>query len=408
MNLLLMLIALALLVAVAAGAAEHPIFPAGGDEVARPAGLIGYTEFRTNLPEGRWANVATMRAHVVRADRTGRRMVGSELVNEPHVWTQFAGWSPDGKTAILCRGWNDPENGRWEEEHRQFRMEEGKWLLDSYLLDVATGQLTNVTAVERVSHYNGGLFFLPGGRKLGFTPLINGVSKPYVMDLDGRNKQDVSGGTGGFTYGYSASPDGQFISYHEDYQVYIAHADGSGKKRVETGNPFNFAPRWSPDGEWVLFVSGEHGRSNPYLVRRDGAGLRKLADLNGYQGWVLFLDVYDHHQGSSDVPSWGGDGPWVYFTAQVGEGTTEILRVSVDGKLEQLTHSQPGTLNYQPVPSPDGKWACFGSNRTGTRQLYVMSAEGKVVYPITDVPPGWGALWPHWQPVELGAGPGRE
>jgi len=376
-------------------------------EVGRPRCLIGYTEFRTNLPEGRWANVATMRAHVapaLRATGTGRRMVGVELVNEPHVWTQFAGWSPDGKTAILARGWNAPENGRWEDEHRRFRMVEGKWLLDSYLLDMATGKLTNVTAVERVSHYNG-VFFLPNGKKLGLTALINGVSKPFVMGTDGRNKQDVSGGTGGFTYGYSASPDGQFISYHENYQVYIANADGSDKKRIETGNPFNFAPRWSPDGDWVLFVSGEHGRSNPYIVRRDGTGLRKLTDVKGYQGWVLFLDVFDHHQGSSDVASWGGDGQSVYFTAKTGKETTEIMRASVDGRLEQLTHSDPGTLNYQPVPSPDRKWVCFGSNRTGTRQLYVMSANGKVVYPITNVASGWGAMWSHWQPVGPQVGP---
>ena len=388
-----------------------PSFASEGEEVVketpgivRPKCLMGYTEFRTNLREGRWANAATMRAHVVRASGTGRRMVGRELLDEPHVWTQFGGWSPDGKTAVLFRGWNDPENGRWEDKHRRFRMEKGKWSLDSYLLDLATGKLTNVTGVERVSHYNVASF-LSDGRKLGMTALINGVSKPFIMDLDGRNKQDVSGGTGGFTYGFSASPDGRFISYHEDYQVYIAAADGSGKMRIETGNPFNFAPRWSSDGKWLLFVSGVHGRSNPYIVRRDGTGLKKLADLDGYQGWVLFLDVDDHHQGSSDGPSWGRDGQWVYFTAKVGKEATEIMRVRVDGRREQLTHSDPGTLNYQPAPSPNGKWVCFGSNRTGTRQLYVMSTDGKVVYPITAVASGSGAMWPKWQPMELQSGP---
>jgi Tol biopolymer transport system component len=75
------------------------------------------------------------------------------------------------------------------------------------------------------------------------------------------------------------------------------------------------------------------------------------------------------------------------------------MRVSVDGRLEQLTHSSLRTLNYQPVPSSDGEWLCFGSNQTGTRQLYVMSTEGKLVYPITDVTSGWGAMLPHWQPT---------
>ena len=122
---------------------------------------------------------------------------------------------------------------------------------------------------------------MPNGKQLGFTPLINGRSTPYVMDLDCRNKRDVSGKSAGFAYGYSAAPDGQSISYHENYQIYIANADGSGKRHIRTGNPFDFAPRWSADSQWLLFVSGVRGKSNPYLVRRDGTGLRQLADLGG-------------------------------------------------------------------------------------------------------------------------------
>ena len=316
--------------------------------------LIGYTELRTDLPGGRHANVRTMRSVVVNVDGTGRRELGAELADRPDAWTQFAGWSPDGRQAVISRGWQDPGNARWEEEHKTFRMEAGKWMLDSCLLDLATGRLTNLTAVERVSHYNGGLFFLPEGRGLGFTPLINGVSKPFLMDLNGRNKRDVSGKDAGFAYGYSASPDGRLISYHEDYQIFIAKTDGSEKKGVETGNSFNFGPRWSADGEWLLFVSGVRGRSNPYIVRRDGTGLRKLADLNGYQGWILFLDVPDFHEGSSDVPVWSADGKSVFYTAQV-EKNVELFQVTLDGQREQLTRTPAGSLHYHPQPSPDGR-----------------------------------------------------
>src|SRR5438093_1464620 len=86
-----------------------------------PERLIGYTEFRTDLPGGRHANVRTMRAVVVKGDGSGRSPVSGELAREADTWTQFAGWSPDGKTAIVGRAWQSPENARWEEEHRQFR-----------------------------------------------------------------------------------------------------------------------------------------------------------------------------------------------------------------------------------------------------------------------------------------------
>ncbi len=130
----------------------------------------------------------------MKADGTGRQRLAEDLAKEPDTRTQFAGWSSrTGRTAILSVGWESPENAKWEEENKQFRMDEGRWKVDSCLFDLVSGKITNVTAVDRVSHYNGGLFYFRDGRGLGFTPLINGVSKPYVMDLDGRNKRDVSG-----------------------------------------------------------------------------------------------------------------------------------------------------------------------------------------------------------------------
>jgi Tol biopolymer transport system component len=113
------------------------------------------------------------------------------------------------------------------------------------------------------------------------------------MDRNGRNKRDLTQDSSGFAYGFSSSPDGLRISYHENYQVYLANADGSDRMHVQTGHPFVFAPSWSPDGQWLLFVSGEHYNCHPHVVKADGTGLRKLADRNGYRGVTQFLDVPD-------------------------------------------------------------------------------------------------------------------
>lgn len=359
--------------------------------------LIGYTEFRTNLPGGRHANNVTMRACVVQEDGSGRRALAESLTQEPNAWTQFAGWSPDGSAAIIGRGWESPANAAWEEEHQTFRFGDG-WLYDMFLLELATGKLTNVTAVERVSGYNTGLFFWPHDpKKLGFQALIQGDSHPFRMDRDGRNKQDLTEGSKEFAYGFGASPDGKRIAYHKSYQVWIADTDGSHAKQIETGHPFNFVPQWSPDGQWLLFLSGEHYDCHPYVTRRDGSGLRKVGDRQGYRGVVTFLDVPDFHGGSSDVPVWARDGNRIYYTAQFGK-SVELMRTDVEGRSERLSHSPPDTLHYHPTPAPDGRLLLFGSNRTGTRQLYVMPAAGGEARPITQVKPGWGAMWPHWQP----------
>jgi Tol biopolymer transport system component len=366
---------------------------------APPNVFIGYTEMRTNLRGGRHVNVKTMRAVVVKADASGRREVAGELTRQPNTWTQFAGWSPDGRIAVIGRGWESAENGKWEEEHKTFRFTADGWLYDSYLLDLTSGKQANVSAIERVSFHNTGLFFWPGDpTKLGFQALIDGNSHPFRMDRNGKNKRDLTKDSKEFAYGFSASPDGKRIAYHKNYHVYIANANGSDARQVKTGQPFNFVPKWSPNGSEVLFLSGEHYKCHPYIVHADGSGLRKLADRGGYKGVIDFLDVPDFHGGSSDVPVWSADGRAVFYTAQLGR-TVELFRVTRDGKTERLTETSAGSLHYHPLPSPDGKWLVYGSKRGGVRQLYLMRLTDKKERRLTDLAKGRAAMWPYWQPA---------
>ncbi len=375
----------------------YSLAPAGGDQ------WIGYTELRTDLTGGRHANVCTMRALVVKTDGTLRRAIANQLADEPGSWTQFAGWSPDGQTAIIGRGWQSAENAQWEEEHKEFRFTPEGWAYDCYLVETVSGKATNVTAVDRVSFYNSGLFFWPEDpSRLGFTALIEGKSHPFRMDRAGHNKTDLTEGTKAFTYGFSSARDGQRIAYHKDYQVFLADRDGSHARQVETGRPFNFAPTWSPDGQWLLFLCGEHYDCHPHIVRADGTGLRKIADRGGYRGMIEFLDVPDFHGGSSDTPVWSADGCGVFYTAQVDQAV-ELFQVTLDGGITQLTASPAGTLHYHPQPSPDGKWLLYGSKREGVRQLFVMRVADRVERRITDLTSGHAAMWPHWQPAMTAA-----
>ncbi|MGD9646059.1 MAG: exo-alpha-sialidase [Pirellulales bacterium] len=360
---------------------------------------VGFTEFRTNLP-GRHANCATMRAVIARADGSDRREIAPELATAPNTWTQFAGWSPRGGRAIVGCGWESPENARWEEENKTFRFTPEGWQSDMYLVDLASGQAFNATGVDRVSFYNSGLFFWPGDpERLGFTALVDGNSHPFSMRLDGRDKRDLTADSREFAYGFSASPDGRRIAYHKNYQIYVADADGSHAVHVETGQPFNFVPQWSPDGGHLMFVAGEHYNCHPYLVRADGSGLRKLADRGGYRGVVEFLDVPDFHGGSSDVPQWSADGQAIFFTAAVDDGVA-LLRLPLDGSPEQLAERRAGWSFYHPQPSADGQWLVYGSRRDGQRQLYVMRLSDRQERQLTHVPAGHGAMWAHWQPVK--------
>jgi Tol biopolymer transport system component len=364
---------------------------AGKPAEKRPDYAIAYTVHCTDSG-GYFPNQVTGRAFVVRGDGSGTTELAPGLASKPYQRTQFAGWSPDGRQAILYQIWESPENRK--HGGRLFTAEHV--LSDVILLDMETKKTTNVTAVERVSHYNVGLHFWPE-KKFSFSAMIGGQLRPYVMDRSGKNKKPQAAGPG-FIYGISPSPDGKRICYHRDYRLYLADADGSNAKPVKDDHPFHFLPQWSPTGEWLAYLSGEHYNCHPHLVRPDGTGLRKLADRAGYRGVIPPIDSERKGaDGPSDIPTWSRDGKWLYYTAKVGKAV-ELMRASPGGKIEQLTQSKAGVSNYLPQVSPDSKWVLFGSTRSGSRQLYVARADGTGVYPITKLEAGRVATHAYWRP----------
>ena len=377
--------------------------PGAGRPVrGRPGGrppdlLIGYTEFRTDLPGGRYVNVATMRAAVVKADGTGRRVLAEELTREKNSWTPVP--SAGRRTArppSSRRGWKSDENGKWEEEHKDFRFSNDGFSSDGYLFDLATGKATNVTAVERVSHYNVCLQFWPPGdpTKLRFLALVDGVNRPLRHGPRRQEQARADQDSPNLVHGMSVSPDGKRGAYEDAGLPALPRRRGrlQRQSRSRPASRSTSCRPWSPDGAWVLFVAGEHYDCHPHVVKADGTGLKKLASRNGYRGVIDFLDVPDFHDGSSDLPVWAPDSKSVFYTAKVGSNV-ELFRVPLDGKSEQLTDTPAGSMHYHPAPSPDGKWLLYGSKRDGVRQLYVMRLSDKKEWRITDLAKGRAAMW---------------
>ena len=285
-------------------------------------------------------------------------MLAEELTREAGSWTQFVGWSPDGKAARLSRNWKSEEVGKWEEEHKTFRPTGDGVRHDAYLVDLASGKATKQTPVE------------------------DKKKSELIKNL---------------VYGLSVSPDGKRSAYTHHYQLYLADGEGSNAKHVKTGQPFDFLPLWSPDGSQLLFLCGQHYDCHPHLLKPDGTGLKKLASRNGYRGVIDYLDVYDFHDGSTDYPVWAADGKSVFYTAKVGRNVA-LFRLPLDGKPKELTDTSAGAMHYHPNPSPDGKWLVYGSKRDGVRQFYVMRLSDKKEWRITNLAKGRAAMWPHWQP----------
>jgi Tol biopolymer transport system component len=94
-------------------------------------------------------------------------------------------------------------------------------------------------------------------------------------------------------------------------------------------------------------------------------------------------------------PRFSHDGRQIYFAAAdpAAPDDHDIYVIPVNGGEARPVIVDPGDDRY-PVPSPDGNWLAFASNRTGVWEIYVLDLNSGMLYQITnseapDFPGDW-------------------
>ncbi len=108
------------------------------------------------------------------------------------------------------------------------------------------------------------------------------------------------------------SPDGEWVAFvrvsvervENKYcrAIWLARTDGSALKPFTAGVGQDYAPRWSPDGKCLAFVSTRGGeKPQIYLISTDGGEARPLTDMPR----------------GAENPAWSPDGRSIAFTSRV-------------------------------------------------------------------------------------------
>jgi len=91
------------------------------------------------------------------------------------------------------------------------------------------------------------------------------------------------------------------------------------------------------------------------------------------------------------------DSGLIVYVGHDNRGIPQIFTIAPDGsRNNQLTFSSGG--NLYPAWSPDGTRIAFTSMRTGTPQLWTMSADGTNQVAVTELRPPGGGFVPSWGP----------
>ncbi len=132
-----------------------------------------------------------------------------------------------------------------------------------------------------------------------------------------------------------------------NYEIYSMSIGGDDVVRLTNNGYTEYGPRWSPDGQRIVFSSWRSERLGLYIMEADGSNERPVGQ----------------QQGSDGNPSWSPNGLMLCFDSD-RNGCRAIYTMMTDGtQLRQLT---PDTVDsYCPDWSPDGSEIAFVSNRPG-------------------------------------------
>jgi Tol biopolymer transport system component len=137
-----------------------------------------------------------------------------------------------------------------------------------------------------------------------------------------------------------------------------------GDKPAKPGLPFasstwsEEAPRFSPDGRRVAFVSDRSGTTEIWTSGIDGKDPVQLTNLRSYVG----------------VPRWSPDGSQISFDCRSRNSAAIWLVDSKGGNARRFTPDN--SVNARSSWSADGKWIFFRSNRSGENEIWKMPSRG--------------------------------
>ncbi len=127
----------------------------------------------------------------------------------------------------------------------------------------------------------------------------------------------------------------------------------------------NDTPKWSPDGKHIAFTSDRSGREEVWISDPDGAGLKKITDLDNEKGAVV----------------WTPDSAMLLYTA----ADKKLYSYAVgDGKTSVVTSDDVARIGSVSV-SPDSKWVAFSKqDRTLRPHVYIAPITGGQERHISD------------------------
>ena len=136
-------------------------------------------------------------------------------------------------------------------------------------------------------------------------------------------------------------------------EVYICDFDGYNVKQITFDKSIALFPRWSPDGNYLVYNSYKEGDPMLYLIDMSSGKISRISARDGLNTGAR----------------WASDGKELVLTLS-HESNPDIYGIDLNGKITKHYVNNWG-IDVSPSLSPDGKKMAFVSNRSGSPQIYI-------------------------------------
>ena len=239
----------------------------------------------------------------------------------------------------------------------------------------------------------------PDGKSIVYTADPATIRDLVRLDLR-RGTQAVILSNASFS---SWSPDGQWIvlrSQRNDtlsFELYRVPSDGRQPPLRLTNHAANeTAPSYSPDGQWIVFsADNPDGLDN---VEQRNQDIYRITARGGIRDRLTTDPAIDR------LPSYSPDGQWIVFLSDRDDGS-RVYRIPADGSGLPERLSDISSVDSRPVYSPDGQWVAFTGRVDGNFDVYRIPAVGGDAQRLTDSPEyeGFPSYSPLYDlPVQMG------
>jgi tricorn protease len=223
----------------------------------------------------------------------------------------------------------------------------------------------------QVTHHESGRLFFPSVSSDGKTIVYEqdfgiwkldtktGKSTPIKINIVSDDKENAieTITVRNETEGYDLSPTTKRAAVSAHGEIFSIATDHGDIQRVTQSFSREEDPSWSPDGKWIAFVSDKSGLDEVWMAHEDGTGLKKLSEGDGEKSAI----------------QWAPDSKALMYSAS----DHKLYRYDLEsGKSSVIASGEAGNIQGARF-SPDGKWVAYSKlNRDLRPHVYVTPSTG--------------------------------